>query len=462
MVAGGLGAGLRALIAVGAGAVALAMAAPAGAVTIGADLSGEPPETHECSNPKCAVTGVEPGAGHPFRAPADGRITAVRFRTPAPPESASVRILHQQGENFQVDSFFDVPFLPLGVGQPFFDIPVDIPVVETEILALELTGTNPQLGFYDKTGAKTLFFGPPLLGGEVRPPSQEQDNQIPAVQFEFEMVRPPLPEEKGDEPPPPPPPSADVAVTKSYSGEFGTALIGGAAPFYVLVENKGPNTAQGVVLKDSFGRGLTLKRTAVLKGSAGKPNCGGGGGRKGGTVTCNLGALAPGAKVGIDFFFVATGKSSKGAGKGVKRREKNVAVVSSTGPPDPNPKNNRAVAGAKVESGGAPCPARSRVGTPRRDKMKGTRRSETMLGLDGNDRIQGKRGRDCLFGGDGRDVLIGGPQADLLEGNGGNDLVLAVDGTADTIRCGKGRRDRVVADRRLDRVARNCERVRRR
>ncbi len=439
-----------------------ALPASAGAVTIGApDLSGAPTGTIPCTSAACAVTGREPGAGHPFRAPADGRITEIRFRSQVGHESAGLRILKDvEGGEFQFESFFPLGEIPLAL-DGLHVIPTDIPVVETEILSLELSSSGQLIDYYSLFGATTATFDPAKNQGETAPPSgnpsQSGNEVIPAVQFEFEMVKPPLPEEKNE----PPPPSADVAVKKSFSGEYGFAQIGGEAPFYVQVENKGPDTAKGVVLKDSFGRGLTFKKAVVLKGSAGKPKCGGGGGRKGGTVTCNLGALAKGAKVGIDFYFQARGKSSKDAGKGAKRREKNVAVVTSTGPPDPNKKNNRAVGIARIDSGGATCPLRSKVGTPRNDRLGGTRRGETLFGLQGNDRVQAKRGRDCLFGGDGRDVLIGGPDPDYIEGGAGNDLVLAADGTVDKIRCEGGRRDRVVADRR-DRVARDCERVRRR
>ncbi len=449
-------------MAAGVVAACALLPASASALTIGApDLSGAPTGTIPCASAACTVTGKEPGAGHLFRAPADGRITEVRFRSQVGHESAGLRILNDiGGEEFQFESFFPFGKIPFAL-DGLHVIPTDIPVVETEILSLELSSGGQLVDYYSLFGATTATFDPAKNQGESAPPSknpsQSSNEVIPAVQFEFEMVRPPLPEEEGN----PPPPSADVAVKKSFSGEYGFAQIGGEAPFYVQVENRGPDTARGVVLKDSFGRGLSFKRAVVLKGSAGKTSCGGGGGRKGGTVTCTIGALPKGAKVGIDFYFQARGKSSKGAGKGVKRKEKNVAVVTSAGPPDPNKKNNRAVAVARIESGGATCPLRSKVGTPGNDRLGGTSRRETILGLQGNDRIKAKRGRDCLFGGDGRDVLIGGPDPDYIEGGAGNDLVLAADGSVDRIRCEGGKRDRVVADRR-DRVARDCERVRRR
>ena len=74
-----------------------------------------------------------------------------------------------------------------------------------------------------------------------------------------------------------------------------------------------------------------------------------------------------------------------------------------------------------------------------------------LRGLGGPDRLWGLGGADKLFGGPGKDTLLGGD---------GNDTIWARDGARDSIVCGRGR-DVVTADR-LDRVARDCELVRRR
>jgi uncharacterized repeat protein (TIGR01451 family) len=248
-------------------------------------------------------------------------------------------------------------------------------------------------------------------------------------------------------------------VTKKLEGSL-PPKVGGEAIFHVVVRNNGPETAHGVILRDTFGTGLAFDSAHVQRESAGKPSCRGGTGRAAGVLTCPLGALAPGDKVGLGLVFGVTGKASKGAGKGAKRKETNVATVSSGSPSDPNLKNNVARALASIDDGGAGCPALSQTGTRGNDRLNGSGRPETILGLSGNDRLNGKRGLDCLFGGDGRDVLIGGPERDYMEGGDGNDRILAADGRPDTIDCGPGR-DLVIADR-VDRVARNCERVRRR
>jgi hypothetical protein len=98
-------------------------------------------------------------------------------------------------------------------------------------------------------------------------------------------------------------------------------------------------------------------------------------------------------------------------------------------------------------------PARptTRTGTAGRDVLRGTPGRDVLRGLGGDDLLYGLGGNDVLFGGRGRDRLLAGA---------GSDVVYAADGARDTIICGAGR-DLVYAGR-ADRVARDCERVRRR
>jgi Ca2+-binding RTX toxin-like protein len=98
-----------------------------------------------------------------------------------------------------------------------------------------------------------------------------------------------------------------------------------------------------------------------------------------------------------------------------------------------------------------PAKARVRTGTRGRDVLRGTSGRDTLRGLGGDDRLYGLAGPDLLVGGSGQDRLSGGAGADVLR---------AVDRQRDTVSCGTGR-DLVYADR-LDRVARDCERVIRR
>lgn len=111
----------------------------------------------------------------------------------------------------------------------------------------------------------------------------------------------------------------------------------------------------------------------------------------------------------------------------------------------------------------------TRTGTRKADKLTGTVRGDRLLGGRGADLLRGGPGDDCLLGEQGNDRLDGGPGADLLDGGpgsdrikggAGNDRVEARDKRRDSIACGAGI-DQVTADRK-DRVARDCERVKRR
>ena len=95
------------------------------------------------------------------------------------------------------------------------------------------------------------------------------------------------------------------------------------------------------------------------------------------------------------------------------------------------------------------------------DRIFGGSGSDTISGNGGDDRISAGSGDDTVTGDSGRDRIDGGTGSDDLNGGRGADGIDAVDGDADRIVCGPGR-DSVVADRRIDDVARDCEQVRRR
>lgn len=113
-----------------------------------------------------------------------------------------------------------------------------------------------------------------------------------------------------------------------------------------------------------------------------------------------------------------------------------------------------------------------------RDRMSGGSGNDRLRGSSGNDRTSGGGGRDAIDGGSGGDLitgdsgsdrltggsggdrLSGGGGGDRISGGAGNDSISARDRRRDRISCGRGR-DSVSADR-IDRVARDCERIRRR
>jgi RTX calcium-binding nonapeptide repeat (4 copies)/WD40-like Beta Propeller Repeat len=97
------------------------------------------------------------------------------------------------------------------------------------------------------------------------------------------------------------------------------------------------------------------------------------------------------------------------------------------------------------------------------DAFAGTVRRLTnrcrILGTPGADDLRGTPLRDLVDGLGGPDRIIGGGGDDRISGGPGDDTIVSKDRYRDSIRCGPGV-DRVVADYR-DRLARDCERVRR-
>jgi Ca2+-binding RTX toxin-like protein len=88
------------------------------------------------------------------------------------------------------------------------------------------------------------------------------------------------------------------------------------------------------------------------------------------------------------------------------------------------------------------------------DRLRGASGHDCLLGGSGNDTLQGEAGNDRLTGGSGRDLLVGGPGTNGYDAGSGNDVVNAVNGRRELVRCGSGN-DRARVDRR-DRTS-GCE-----
>jgi Ca2+-binding RTX toxin-like protein len=106
-------------------------------------------------------------------------------------------------------------------------------------------------------------------------------------------------------------------------------------------------------------------------------------------------------------------------------------------------------------------------GTDGPDRISGTAQPDNVKALGGADLVSGRGDGDLLYGNSGRDVVAGGPGRDALYGGSGNDFIdgLTVKGDPanpergkDTIHCGDGRDDTVVANP-FDYVAADCEHV---
>lgn len=92
------------------------------------------------------------------------------------------------------------------------------------------------------------------------------------------------------------------------------------------------------------------------------------------------------------------------------------------------------------------------IGGVGNDQLSGGSGSDELWGNSGSDGLFGGSGNDELHGGDGDDTLIGGRGGDMVLGEGGRDVLYVRDGARDIARGGPGR-DRVLADRKLDRVS---------
>lgn len=109
-----------------------------------------------------------------------------------------------------------------------------------------------------------------------------------------------------------------------------------------------------------------------------------------------------------------------------------------------------------------------RGSAPKRGHDNGDKGEDSLFGGTGGDYILGGLGKDKIHGGPGDDTLFDGAgemgfdgSVDRLRGGPGDDVILVAGGGSaqDVVSCGGGR-DVVEADK-GDKVADNCERVRR-
>ncbi len=187
------------------------------------------------------------------------------------------------------------------------------------------------------------------------------------------------------------------------------------------------------------------------------------------------------AVAGTSYLIAVDGLSGE-AGAIDLELELTAAPVVAAPPPPPVP---RTVRQPPLPQPGCARTGNVVVGTAGRDVLRGTAGTDILFGRAGRDDLLGGRGADCLYGDGGRDRLVGGAGNDSMFGGDGDDRLTDGAGrdrftggrgnetidardrspagrrAADTIRCGAGRRDRAIVDRR-DRVDRDCETVRRR
>ncbi len=243
---------------------------------------------------------------------------------------------------------------------------------------------------------------------------------------------------------------ADVSVSQTVSNPAPSA--GADVVFTVVAGNAGKDDAAGTTLAVNLPGSATITSVASSQGSCSTAGL---------SVNCAFGTLDRDAQATVLVVARAPGNGTM------------TSTATVTAPiVDPNPGNNSATVTATVPgvpSSPPPACSNSIRGNKKANKLRGTGAGDTMKGLGGNDVLRGFGGDDCLNGGRGSDRVIAGPGGDRLIGGkgrdtmlggGGPDVIKARDGQRDVITCGSGQ-DIVLADK-ADRVAKNCEKVRRR
>ena len=221
---------------------------------------------------------------------------------------------------------------------------------------------------------------------------------------------------------------ADVQARQSVSNT--APAPGSDIVFTAALDNAGKDVAVGATLTIDVTGAAQIVSATPTSGSCSVA---------GTTVTCGLGEPVSGTSTQV---LLVVRAPSSGA------ITSTVSAASQL--PDPVPGNNSTATSAAV-SGGPSITKCSNV-------IKGNAKANRLKGTAGGDKIAGKGGADKLIGRGGDDCLIGGKGRDKHSGGSGADTIRAKDKTRDIIRCGAGR-DVVFADK-VDRVAKDCERVR--
>jgi len=225
---------------------------------------------------------------------------------------------------------------------------------------------------------------------------------------------------------------ADLAISKTDAPD--PIFVGATLTYTTQVANLGPQSTGSVKVTDRLPGKVTFVSATASSGSCK---------RKGKTVTCELGTIAPDPSKANAATVTIQVRPTK-AGTIV-----NTATVDGAGT-DPVSANNRAQASTTVMT---PPPVSScrgiqatLTGTPKADQLVGTGAPDVIAGLGGNDTIFGLSGRDLICAGGGNDHaaagsaadrVFGGPGADRLRGRGGRDLLAGNPG-GDTLSGNRG------------------------
>jgi uncharacterized repeat protein (TIGR01451 family) len=216
--------------------------------------------------------------------------------------------------------------------------------------------------------------------------------------------------------------TADLSIDKSDAGAYtqDTVVVGGEITYTITVTNLGPDTANGVEVKDNLPSQLDFVSFSPSQGSCKGSN----------NISCELGTIANGGRATVTIKVKPT----------KAQQYVNTATVSGadTDPVDAN--NSDSETTTVVEPGPPPtCHGQTAtvIGTAGDDTLTGTGKKDVFVGLAGNDTILGLGGDDLVCGAAGNDIVKGAAGNDEIRTGGGNDVAKGGDGN-DALRGGGG------------------------
>lgn len=198
---------------------------------------------------------------------------------------------------------------------------------------------------------------------------------------------------------------ADLSVTMKDRPD--PVRVDSTLTYALAVKNRGPDPSARPVLSASL-----AKEGVVLRASSSRGRC-----SAGGTTTCELGTLKPGA---VATLLIELRPTEPG-------RLTSSALVRDRSESDPNPANDSDLAVTYAQRVMGPCPNRL-FGTSGADELDGTADSDAIFARAGSDMLFGAAGDDCLSGEQGHDRLAGASDHDRILGGSGEDLLLGEDG----------------------------------
>jgi uncharacterized repeat protein (TIGR01451 family) len=230
----------------------------------------------------------------------------------------------------------------------------------------------------------------------------------------------------------PAPSGADLGVSKTDSPD--PVTVGRSLTYTLDVSNAGPDAAADVQVSDTLPGTVTFVSATPSQGTCSEA---------GGTVTCDLGAIASSGEATVT---IEVTPNSEGI-------ITNTASVSAA-TTDPNPANNTAEAVTTVNPApprpscdGQPATIYVRpngriAGGPDNGKLyngtlRGTGGVDVIVGTGGNDLIHAKEGDDIVCAGRGNDVVEAAAGNDRLFGEAGDDTLRGGAGS-DTMTGGRG------------------------